>query len=316
MLERPAIFLPLSLSLSSLLLACTDPAPPPPELTAAVAPLSSSACQATPLTAFNTAGNEGRLVLSPDGRLALWHRDSAEFGIELVESRLVGGAWTPPARPAFASAYTEFDPFIALDGRTVFYTSFRPVTGTDQRPDGDLWKVERTAGGWATPVHLGGGINTDANEFFPSQTADGTLFWNSDREGGAGAWDLWHARRTPAGWATPAPLPGDVNTSIWEFNPTLTPGGTLLAFGSLDPDPAAPYSDVFFSLRLAGEYSARVNAGACINTELEEFHPTIDWARGRLIFVRNDPGSGSGTGGDFYEVSLPAALIALVGLAP
>jgi hypothetical protein len=124
---------------------------------------------------------------------------------------------------------------------------------------------------------------------------------------GVGAWDLWRAPRTGAGFGAAAPLPGDLNTAIWEFNPTLTPGGRLLALGSLDPDPAAPYSDVFFSLRVAGEYSAAVDAGPCVNTELEEYHPTIDWARNRLIFVRRNPD----TSGDFYAVPLTAALRAL-----
>lgn len=292
------------LLLLPLAVACAEAAPP--ELVTAVDELSHPSCQATPMTAFNTAGDEGRLVFSPDGRTAMWHREGAA-GLELAESRLVGGAWTAPVKPSFTSDYLEFDPFIALDGRTVYYTSFRPLTGTEQRPDGDLWRVRRTATGWSAPEHLGAGINTDANEFFPSVTADGTLWWNSDRDGGEGAWDLWQARKHGAGWAPPTPAPGDVNTPIWEFNPTLTPGGRLLAFGSLDPDPAAPYSDVFLSLRIGGEYSAAIDAGPCVNTILEEYHPTLDWARGRLIFVRRNVD----TNGDFYEVRLPALFAAL-----
>ena len=288
---------------STSLVACTND--DEPEVIAAEQALAQAFCQAKPLTAFNTPGDEGRLVFAPDGKRAMWHRESADYGVEIVESRLVGGNWTAPQRVSFASPYTEFDPFIALDGRTVFYTSFRPTSGTEQRPDGDIWMTRLTAGAWSTPIHLGPGVNTDANELFPSQTADGTLMWNSDRTDGVGAWDLWHARNVASGSAEL--LPGAVNTDIWEFNPSPTPFGNLLAFASLDPDPAAPYSDVFFSLRLRGEYTRGINAGPCVNTVLEEYHPTIDWARGRLIFVRRN----LVTNGDFYEVSLPAALLAL-----
>jgi len=277
-----------------------------PEVITAEQALAQALCQAKPLTQFNTPGDEGRLVFSPDGRRAMWHRDSADYGVEIVESRLVGGHWTAAQRVSFAGPYTEFDPFIALDGRTVYYTSFRPTSGTEQRPDGDIWMTKLTAAGtWSAPVHLGPNINTDANEFFPSQTADGTLLWNSDRADGFGAWDLWRARDIVSSSAEL--LPGDVNTNIWEFNPSPTPLGTLLAFGSLDPDPAAPYSDVFFSLRLRGEYTRGINAGPCINTALEEYHPTIDWARGRVIFVRRN----LATNGDFYEAPLPAVLLSL-----
>lgn len=279
----------------------------PPELEAAVAELGGPGCVATPLAMFNTAGDEGRLVFSPDGSWAMFHREGPA-GLELAESHRVGGAWSAPTRPPFASEHLEFDPFIALDGRTVYYTSFRPAAGdAEPRADGDLWRVTRTAAGWSQPEHLGPTVNTAANEFFPSVTADGTLYWNSDRDGGAGAWDLWRAPRAGAGFGPAAPLPGDVNTGLWEFNPTLTPGGRLLALGSLDPDPAAPYSDVFWSLRVAGAYSAAVNAGPCVNTELEEYHPTLDWARGRLIFVRRNPD----TSGDFYSVPLGPALASL-----
>ncbi len=285
--------------------ACAEPTPP--ELAHAVDELSSPSCVATKLPMWNTDGDEGRLVFSPDGTWAMFHR-AEPAGLELAESRYLAGSWTEPTRPGFASDYLEFDPFIALDGRTVYYTSFRPTDGgTDSRIDGDLWRVRRTAAGWGQPEHLGPTVNTAANEFFPSVTLDGTLYWNSDRADGVGAWDLWRARQHGPGFGASAPLPGGVNTSVWEFNPTLTPTGRLLSFGSLDPDPAAPFSDVFFSLRLHGAYSAGVNAGPCVNTELEEYHPTIDWARGRLIFVRRHPD----TQGDFYSVPLPAALRAL-----
>lgn len=293
-------------SLSLLSLACATP-PPPPELASAVDELAGANCVATKLPMFNTDGDEGRLVFSPDGTWAMFHREGPA-GLELAVSYRTGAGWSPPARPSFGSDHLEFDPFIALDGATVYYTSFRPTApGGEARADGDLWRVRRTATGWSEPQHLGSEINTDANEFFPSVTADGTLYWNSDRPDGVGAWDLWRAPRTGAGFGAAAPVPGDVNTDIWEYNPSLTPGGRLLAFGSLDPDPAAPYSDVFFSVRVGGEYSAAIAAPACINTELEEYHPTLDWARGRLIFVRRNPD----TSGDFYSVPLPAALRAL-----
>lgn len=295
-------FLFLSLPL---LVACSEQVEP--EVLEAEQAIAHALCRAKPMTQFNTAGDEGRLVFSPDGKLAMWHREHPQYGVEIVESRLVGGTWTAPVRVPFATPYVEFDPFIALDGRTIYYTSHRPLTGTEQKADGDLWVVKRNANGtYTTPVRLGANINTDANEFFPSQTLDGTLYWNSDREDNVGAWDLWRTRNITS--ASAELVPGELNTGIWEFNPSPTPLGTLMAFGSLDPDPLAPYSDVFFSLRLRGEYTAGINAGPCINTELEEYHPTIDWARGRLIFVRRNVD----TSGDFYEAPLPAALLSLL----
>lgn len=293
--------LPLSLA------ACVGSGPP--ELEAAVAELSQSPCVARKLEAFSSDADEGRLVFSVDGRSAYFHR-AGPTGPVIMESHRSGGAWSTAVPVSFSSGFVEFDPFLSIDGRTLYYTSFRPVTGTDGRPDGDLWKVARTATGWGTPVHLGPEVNTDANEFFPSVTADGTLYFNSDRPGGVGAWDIYRARRAGAGFAAAAPIPGEVNSDIWEYNPSLSPGGHFLAFGSLDPDPAAPWADIFFAVRLGSGFSERVNAGPCINTDLEEYHPTVDWARNRLVFVRNNPFAPPD--GDFYEVPLTDALRALL----
>jgi hypothetical protein len=290
------------------LAACLDGGEPP-ELEDAVAELDTGACQAQKIETFSSDADEGRLVFSVDGKSAYFHR-AGGAGLQILESKRSGGTWTTPAPVPFGTNYVEFDPFLSIDGNTLYYTSFRPADGGtgDARPDGDIWKVARTASGWGTPVRLGPEVNTDANEFFPTVTADGSLYFNSDRPGGPGAWDLYRARRSGSGFAPAVPLPGDVNTAIWEFNPSLTPGGTFLAFGSLDPDPAAPFSDIFFSIRLPSGYSPRVNAGPCINTVGEEYHPTVDWARNRLVFVRFSPT----TGGDFYAVPLTGALLDLL----
>jgi hypothetical protein len=289
--------------------ACAITSPETIDLETAVSEIGGHHCTATKVEpgVFSTAADEGRLVFSLDGRDAYFHRVIPGLGERLFESHRSGGTWSTPTQVSFASGFTEFDPFISLDGNTLYYVSFRPVPGTVlPRGDGDLWKVSRTATGWGTPTYLAD-INTEAQEFFPSLTADGTLYFNSDRPGGPGAWDLYTARRQGAGFRTPTPLRGGVNTAIWEFNPSPSPLGTLLAFASLDPDPAAPYSDVFFAIRIGAEYSARVDAGPCVNTLGEEYHPTLDVARNRLIFVRRDPTDPT-FNGDFYQVPLVGPL--------
>jgi hypothetical protein len=300
MLTRAAI-----VSLASLTaLSCADDGPA--DLEVAVAELGFGGCRATLFEpgVFSTDADEGRLVFSADGRHAYFHR-VVDGGLRILASHRSGGRWSAPALVPFSSGYDEFDPFVTLDGQTLYYTSFQPLPGASEpRGDGDIWKVERTVAGWSQPIHVPD-VNSEANEFFPSTTVDGSLYFNSDRPGGPGAWDLYVARPRRGGFHPPAPLPGGVNTAIWEFNPSPSPFGTLLAFASLDPDPAAPYSDIFFALGLGGVYSERVNAGPCVNTVGEEYHPTLDVARGRLIFVRRDPVNPV-TQGDFYEVRLPS----------
>lgn len=288
------------------LIACGGEAAP---ITATVEALGPCVATRFQPGVFSTGADEGRLVFTGDGRHAYFHRSVAPGGVRIFESHLAGGAWSPPMPVSFSSGYDEEDPFVTPDGRTLYYSSFRPVPGASApRGDADLWKVERSGAGWGAPTYVAA-VNTPSNELFPSLTADGTLYFNSDRPGGVGAWDIYAARARGGGFDAPQPLRGAVNTAIWEYNPSLSADGSLLAFGSLDPDPAAPYSDIFFSLRqggAGGAYLPRINAGPCVNTEQEEYHPTLDLARGRLIFVRRDPFDPAGQG-DFYEVKLPGA---------
>ena len=298
-----------TLAASLLTAAACGNAPVVADLEAAVAELGAPPrCAATKLEPgiFSTDADEGRLVFSLDGRTAYFHRFLTE-GNRIHESHRQGGRWSPPEVVAFSSGHDEIDPFLTLDGHTLYYSSFRPRPGSGSdapRADADLWKVVRTAGGgWSEPI-LVPDVNSEHNELFASVTLDGTLYFNSDRPGGVGAWDIYTARPRRGGYHPPRPLRGGVNTAIWEFNPSPSPGGTVLAFASLDPDPLAPYSDVFFAFGLGGVYSERINAGPCVNTENEEYHPTLDLARGRLVFVRRDPFNPE-TQGDFYEVRLP-----------
>ena len=54
----------------------------------------------------------------------------------------------------------------------------------------DIWVVDKNAGGWSAPRNLGAPVNTDRNESSPSVAADGTLYFGSDRDGGAGSIDI------------------------------------------------------------------------------------------------------------------------------
>ena len=61
----------------------------------------------------------------------------------------------------------------------------------------DLWLTHMPARGdrWAQPRNLGPSINTPHEETLPSSTADGQLFFPSDRPGGHGGFDIYMAAR-------------------------------------------------------------------------------------------------------------------------
>src|SRR6476660_7996937 len=87
---------------------------------------------------------------------------------------------------------------------------------------------------WSPPENLGTVINSPANEQHPALSPDGlSLYFSSDRPGGAGGFDLWVSRRTTtaAAWQPPAAI-ARLNSSSSEFAPAFDPTGHWLFFGS------------------------------------------------------------------------------------
>jgi len=102
--------------------------------------------------------------------------------------------WGTPENlgPAVNSAYADVRPFLSADGLVLFFDSERPG-GYGQ---GDLYMTRRATRNdpWEKPVNLGPVINSPAYDEFASVSADGsTLYWDCDRPGGYGSFDIWQA---------------------------------------------------------------------------------------------------------------------------
>ena len=116
-------------------------------------------------------------------------------GIDIYVSALVEGEFQPPtAVSELNTAQFDLTPSIRFDGLEIAFASDRPG-GTGGR---DLWSATRSSVNetWSTPVNLGGVVNSASGENFPSLSADRTsLFFSSDRPGGAGGMDLYVSTR-------------------------------------------------------------------------------------------------------------------------
>ena len=53
--------------------------------------------------------------------------------------------------------------------------------------------MDREGDGWGEPYNLGPPVNSDAPEYYPSVTSDGTLYFTREGEDGVSA--TWRARR-------------------------------------------------------------------------------------------------------------------------
>ena len=142
---------------------------------------------------------ERDVAMTPDAREIYFGLIVGET-VAIASARLEGGRLGEPEIPAFAGdpRFAAFEPHIAPDGKRLLFLSTRPPAGKEPRPGWfyqNIWAVDRKpGGGWGEPYDLGAPINTDDDEFYPSVTRDGTLYFTRSKRGTLEA-GLWRARR-------------------------------------------------------------------------------------------------------------------------
>lgn len=101
---------------------------------------------------------------------------------------------------------------INADENTILFSSNRP----GGKGGYDLWMLRKLPNGmWAEPQNLGDGINTEADEDFPSLQSDGvTLFFSTNGRGGMGGYDLFKTVWNPEdnSYTTPQNIGYPLNT--------------------------------------------------------------------------------------------------------
>lgn len=115
-------------------------------------------------------------------------------GLDLWFTTFADTAWSQPVNlgPTINSAYDENTPFLARDGRTLYFSSNRP----ESMGGLDIYSsvFEDSKLNWQPPLNLGTPVNSPDDDAFFRVSVDGnTAFFASDRLGGAGERDLYIA---------------------------------------------------------------------------------------------------------------------------
>jgi outer membrane protein OmpA-like peptidoglycan-associated protein len=133
---------------------------------------------------FTIAPNGEHLVLAALGST----EDGAAGRHDLfVSSRTTGGLWGEPRPLAVNTAHLELSPFLAPDGRTLYFASDRPGGSGGL----DIYRIRRRGPGWeewSLPENLEG-VNTPDDEASLSVSTGGTLAFLS--AGPRGSEDLY-----------------------------------------------------------------------------------------------------------------------------
>jgi hypothetical protein len=223
-------------------------------------------------------------VFTPDGGEFYYAVDTGLDWVIMV-TRMRDGVWTEPVATPFTREHSGVDLCISADGNRLLYCSNRSRSGGGE-PEGDfdIWCVERDREGpWSEPVNLEA-VNSADHEFYPCLAADGTLYFQSRREGGIGGSDIYRARFIKGEYAEPENLGPVVNSPGNEGDVFVAPDESYLIFHSRGHRRMTGDGSLFISFRGGeGEWSEPRNLGEVMEADRSDFCPMLS-PDGRYFF--------------------------------
>lgn len=255
---------------------------------------------------ISTEAPEFATSLTPDGREIYFNRASADRStLRIMTARRTSdGGWTTPVVAPFSGEHRDVDPFVAPDGRRLYFSSDRPRrAGTE--PRFATWYVERSGDGWGAPIDPGAPLNSEAGEVFVSVTGEGLVLFSSNR---AGPPRIFSARQAAGRWETPRPV--TFGTVVDAGNPAIAPSGR---FAVLVRAPAGGAAELHASCRNGDGWAEPHTLAPAVNSPFADFAPSIDAAERFLYFTSERPGvagpvsGGTRPPGDLYRIGLVEA---------
>jgi Tol biopolymer transport system component len=191
----------------------------------------------------------------------------------ICHSRLEGARWSEPAVAPFSGIYRDLAPAFSPDGKRLYFISNRSADGSKPKTDFDIWVVDRQGAGWSAPTPLPAPVNSAAQEYGVSVTADGTLYFASTRPGGPGEYDIYRSHPNGTSFSEPELVGDGVNGKGSEILPAISPDGKTLVFTAFERDDERVgvhreyrKGDLYVSHLIDGKWSAARNAGDAVNS--------------------------------------------------
>ncbi len=204
----------------------------------------------------------------------------------LVQIRKRNGKWSKPEIVNISGKYQDIEPFYAEEGKRLFFASNRPIEKGSKREDYNIWYSDRNGDLWGEPKALGKNINTVKDEFYPSISKNGNLYFTASKEDGIGREDIFVAKKVDGKYQNPSVLDSTINTMHYEFNAFISPDENVLIFSSFGREDGYGGGDLYFSIRdKEGKWQKAQNMGEHINSPQLDYCPFIDTQRNNLYFT-------------------------------
>ncbi|HNR08493.1 MAG TPA: hypothetical protein PKM27_14330 [Saprospiraceae bacterium] len=223
-------------------------------------------------------------ALAPDG-LSFYYTLQYKNGLfsTILYSRKKKGKWTRPEVAGFSGRYSDLEPAFSPDGRRLYFVSNRPLDPTGNKKDYNIWFVSLEEGRWSQPEALPFPVNTDANEFYPSVSKNGNIYFTRVMEGQDE--DIVLCRRQDNQYLPAVSLPGTINSTGAEFNAFVDPEEAYVLFTAYRREGNLGQGDLYISYRDAGgNWSEAMNLGNKVNGPGLTYCPYVTADKKYLFF--------------------------------
>jgi hypothetical protein len=213
------------------------------------------------------------------------------------------GPWGPAALvDVNVPGFQDGCPIESPDGRSLYFASTRPRFVGDLRTDIDIWVAHRDSEGapWGAPENLGETVNSTSDDFCPTPTRGGRLFFVSRRVipgVTCGMGDIYRTRLNPGqGWEDPEHLGceanGGPNTALDEQGPSyVKTGGPVLYFSSGIPSGPQASGDIFRSRRHGDGSFGPPERVEELSSPLIDIQPNVRHDGREVVFASNRAGT-------------------------
>ncbi|MBT8384387.1 MAG: PD40 domain-containing protein [Bacteroidia bacterium] len=235
---------------------------------------------------FKGYPNVRDIAISPDGKEIYFTVDDLYSKVAVIAYMTKNeSGWGQPKTVSFTGKYRDIEPAFTTNGDRLYFVSNRPLDTTSVKPkDYDIWYVDKIATGWSDPANLGAPINTEANEYYPSITSKGDIYFTAENDQAVGKEDIFVSRNENGVFLKPESLKGGVNTAYYEFNAFVAPDESFLIFTSQRPDEGLGGGDIYISYNKEGLWS-NSEILEKINSPYLDFCPFVDFRTNTFYFT-------------------------------
>ena len=200
----------------------------------------------------------------------------------IMHSKFKAGKWSAPEIASFSGTFSDLEPAFSADGNTLFYSSKRTAADT-AKTDYDIWSVTKARNGWSAPQRLPNDVNTAKDEFYPSVSKTGNLYFT--RDVGEAKEDIMVAVNRNGNYDNPVSMPAAINSPGYEFNAFIDPDEQYIIFTGFRRKDDMGGGDLYIAKKVAGEWTPAVNMGPSINSTVLDYCPFVSPDKKFLFFT-------------------------------